>query len=97
MTDDNDDTDTVEIPVLREQVLAASDYDTNNDELALDGLNTLTAQERVWLEWFYSLPDEDQQIVQVCGEKDLSVTPVNFEQMKALVIENYPDELDPSR
>ena len=49
-----------------------------------DGLNSLSAPERAWLEWFYSLSEEDRKIVEICGEKGISVTPTNFEQMKVL-------------
>ena len=51
-------------------------------------LHFLSPPERTWLTWFYSLSEEDQMIVELCGEKDLSVTPANFKQMKKNLIEN---------
>lgn len=42
----------------------------------------LTAQEREWLKWFYQLSDEDKQIVEECGNKDISVTSANLDEMK---------------
>ena len=34
---------------------------------------------------FTSLSEEDRKIVEICGEKGISVTPTNFEQMKVIV------------
>ena len=42
----------------------------------------LTAQEREWLEWFYQLSDENKQIVEEFGNKDISVTSANLDEMK---------------
>jgi len=89
MSNSSNDDDTVEIPSLREQVLAEVQETIDSDERSPDDLNSLSAPERAWLEWFYSLSEEDQKIVEICGEKGISVTPVNFEQMKAIVKEHY--------
>ena len=51
-------------------------------------LHFLSPPEREWLTWFYSLSEEDQMIVELCGEKDISVTPANFEQKKKGLIED---------
>jgi len=51
-------------------------------------LNFLSPPERKWLRWFYSLSEEDKEIVELCGEKDVSVTPANFKQMKTNLIED---------
>jgi hypothetical protein len=66
------------ITVLHEEHLDAG-------ERLPDGLNSLSAPERAWLEWFYSLSEVDKNIVEICGEKGISVTPTNFEQMKVIV------------
>lgn len=50
-------------------------------------LHFLSPPERKWLTWFYSLSEEDQMIVELCGERDISVTSANFEQMKTNLIE----------
>lgn len=51
----------------------------------LDGPNAYSAPERAWLKWFYSLSEDDQVIVELCGEQGISVMPGNFDQMKKLV------------
>lgn len=50
-------------------------------------LHFLSPPERKWLTWFYSLSTEDQRIVELCGEKDQTVTQSNFEQMKKILME----------
>ena len=86
MSDETDAEDTVVIPALREQVIAAAQAATyladDEPELAY----SLTEPERLWLDWFYSLSTEDQGIVERCGESDLSVDEDNFEQMKRLLL-----------
>ena len=54
----------------------------------LNGPNAYSARERAWLKWFYSLSEEDQKIVDLCGEKGISVIPANFDEMKKLVKEH---------
>ena len=67
----------------REQLEQAEPPVSDNEgEQLPDGLNSLSAPERAWLEWFYSLSDVDRKIVERCGEKDISVTPANIDQMK---------------
>lgn len=56
-------------------------------------LNALSAPERAWLEWFYSLSGEDQEAVELCGEKYIAVTPDNFEDMKKIARELDDDDL----
>ena len=58
----------------------------------LDGPNAYSARERAWLKWFYSLSEEDQKIVDICGEKGISVIPANFDQMKKLVKEHDAED-----
>ena len=86
MSDETDAEDTVVIPAMREQVVAAAQaatYQADDDS----GLSySLTEPERLWLDWFYSLSSEDQGIVERCGESDLSVDADNFEQMKRLLL-----------
>ena len=50
-----------------------------------DSSNAYTARERAWLKWFYSLSEDDQEIVEICGAQGISVTPTNFDQMKKIV------------
>jgi len=52
-----------------------------------DELTYLSEPEREWLEWFYHLSNEDKKIVEDCGEKDVSVTPTNFDQLKDMLEE----------
>ena len=85
ISDNKDRDDTVEIPALRNTVVHMKHL--NESERIPDGLNSLSAPERAWLEWFYSLSEEDKKIVELCGEKGISVTPTNFEQMKVIVNE----------
>ncbi len=47
-----------------------------------DDLGSLSEEERDWLEWFFSLPVEDQVFVEDCGEKGISVTLENFDQIR---------------
>ena len=89
MSDQSDDDDTVEIPNLRKRVLEENQKTLDEGEQLLDGLNTLSAPERAWLEWFYSLSEEGRNIVEICGERDISVTAANFDQMKAIVKAHY--------
>ena len=83
ISDKKDRDDTVEIPAPKITVL--HEEHLNKGERLPDGLNTLSAPERAWLEWFYSLSGEDKKIVEICGEKGISVTPTSFEQMKVIV------------
>ena len=82
-TDDNEKT--IEIPTLSERVFAESDAETDEAEQLIDELKSLSEPERIWLQWFYSLSEEDRAIVELCGEKNISVNASNFEQMKAIV------------
>ena len=50
-----------------------------------NGLDAYNARERAWLTWFYSLSEDDQKIVELCGEKGISVTHANFDKMKEFV------------
>lgn len=86
----DDDESTVEIPALREQVLAEEQSVANDDNPPLDDLNTLSAAERAWLEWFYALSAEDKEIVQICADKGIVVNATNIEQMKGIV-KSYED------
>lgn len=54
----------------------------------------LNASEREWLEWFYHLSDEDKRIVEECGEKDISVTSDNLDEMKQTLEEQETKEID---
>ena len=81
--DDNDET--VAVATLNERVFADSEAETDEAENLIDELQSLSEPERVWLQWFYSLSKEDQRIVELCGEKGVSVNASNFEQMKAIV------------
>jgi len=83
MSDKKDRDDTVEIPGPSNTVL--HEEHLNEGERLTGGLNSLSASERAWLEWFYSLSEEDKKIVDICGEKGISATPANFEQMKVIV------------
>ena len=82
-TDDNDET--TEIPTLNERVFAESNDETDESDQLINELKSLSEPERVWLQWFYSLSEEDRAIVELCGEKNISVNASNFEQMKAIV------------
>jgi hypothetical protein len=82
-SDDNEET--AEVQTLNERVFADSAAETDQTEHLIDDLQSLSEPERVWLQWFYSLSEEDQRIVELCGEKGVSVNASNFEQMKAIV------------
>lgn len=86
MTCSDDNEETVEVPTLNERVFADSGAETDQAEPLIDDMQSLSEPERVWLQWFYSLSDEDQRIVELCGEKGVSVNASNFGQMKAIVI-----------
>jgi len=86
-SDKKDGDDTVDIPAPNSTVVVEKQENLNEGEQLPDGLNSLSAPERAWLEWFYSLSEEDQKIVEICGENDISVTPVNFDLMKKVVKE----------
>ena len=83
VSDKKDRDDTVEIPAPRNTVL--HEKHLNVGERLPDELDSLSAPERAWLEWFYSLSEEDKKIVERCGEKGISVTPTNIKQMKVIV------------
>ena len=86
MTCNDDSDETIEVQTLNENVFADSDAKINEAEHLIDELKSLSEPERVWLQWFYSLTEEDRRIVELCGEKGVSVNASNFEQMKAIVI-----------
>jgi hypothetical protein len=81
---DNDD-DTVEIPTLREQVLERESEMADEEAPSLDDLSSLSAPEREWLMWYYSLSNEDKKVVETCAKRGVSVNAVNIEQMKKIV------------
>lgn len=81
LSDKTDGDDTVEIPAPSKTVL---EENHNEGERLSD---ELSAPERVWLEWFCSLSEEDKEYVYICGEKGIFVTPANFDQMKKIVKE----------
>ena len=85
MTCKDDKDQTVEVPTLNERVFADSEAETDEAEHPIRELQSLSEPERVWLKWFYSLSEEDRRIVELCGEKGVSVNASNFEQMKAIV------------
>jgi hypothetical protein len=87
MSDTTDRDDTVEIPVLSLVEPEGAEEKPNDSEQPLYGLNSLTAPEREWLEWFYSLSEDDQKIVDICGEKDITATSANFDALKKVVLE----------
>ena len=80
MSDTKDGDDTVEIRGLKSAAQL------------LDGPQAYSAPERGWLKWFYSFSEEDQRIVEICGEKGISVKPANFDQMKKLVKEHDAED-----
>lgn len=88
MSDEPDAEDTVEIPLLREQVLAQVQREAFAADPAPDPEYSLSEPERVWLLWFYSLTPDDQRIVERCGENGVSVDADNFEQMKKVLLFN---------
>jgi len=70
---------------IERQLLEKLDETTSgvsDEEQLPDELTYLSEPEREWLEWFYHLSDEDKKIVEDFGEKDISVTPDNFDQVK---------------
>ena len=85
MTCNDDSDDTVEVPTLNERVFADADAETDEAEHLIKELQSLSEPERVWLQWFYSLSEEDRRIVELWGEKGVSVNASNFEQMKGIV------------
>jgi hypothetical protein len=85
MSDKKDRDDTVEIPVLGNTVSEEKQEKLDDGEQAPGDLNSLSTPERAWLEWFYSLSEEDQKIVERCGEYGISATPSNFDEMKEIV------------
>ncbi|MGI9223697.1 MAG: hypothetical protein ACR2QX_04400 [Woeseiaceae bacterium] len=85
MSYSNNDDDTVEIPTLREQVLADDVEKTDGEPPPLDELNTLSAPEREWLVWFYSLSNDDKKVVETWAERGFSVNATNIEQIKQIV------------
>lgn len=87
MSDTTDRDDTVEIPVLSLVEPEGAEEKPSDGEQPLLGLNSLSAPEREWLEWFYSLSEDDQKIVDICGEKDITATPANFDELKKVVKE----------
>lgn len=89
MSNEDDDI-TVEIPTLREQVLAEQQVPIDDENPPIDELSSLGAAERAWLEWFHSLSGEDKEIVQVCAGKGIAVNATNIEQMKKIV-KRYED------
>ena len=65
-----------------------------SEESLPDSLTYLNAAEQEWLEWFYHLSDEDKKIVEECGEKDISVTSDNLDEMKQNLEEQETKDLD---
>ena len=96
MSGSNDD-DTVEIPMLREQVPGenadeADEAETDKEHPSVDELSSLSTPEREWLTWFYALSDADKKVVETCAERGISVNATNLEQMKKIVrIHRAPD------
>ncbi len=92
MSDKKDGDGTVEIRGLSKPVRVEKLRVLNSVAQLLDGLKAYSAPERAWLKWFYSLSEEDQKIVEICGEKGISVIPANFDQMKKLVKEHDAED-----
>ena len=90
MCSSDDEDRTIEVPTLNERVFEDSDEETDEAEHLVDELQSLSEPERAWLQWFYSLSEEDRRIVELCGEKGVSVNAANFEQMKSIV-KSYGD------
>ena len=57
----------------------------SGEEELHEDLASLSEPEREWLEWFYDLSVEDKKIVEDCGEKNVSVTPTNFDQVRDML------------
>jgi hypothetical protein len=87
MSDKMDRNATVEIPILSLVATQGAEERPKNGEQPLYGLNSLSAPEREWLEWFYSLSENDQKIVEFCGEKDITATSASFAALKKVVLE----------
>jgi len=68
--------------------------DINEGEQLLDEPTYLSTQEREWLEWFYYLSDDDKKIVEECGEKDITVTSDNFDEMKLALEKQETNDSD---
>ena len=77
---------TVQIPALNTSVLQKKQEQLVDSKRFPDGLNSYSAPERAWLEWFYSLSETDRNIVEIGGEKGISVTATNFDEMKKVVM-----------
>ena len=88
MCGSDDEDRTIEVPTLDERVFKDADEEADEAERLVDELQSLSEPERAWLQWFYSLSAEDRRIVELCGEKGVSVNAANFEQMKTIV-ESY--------
>jgi len=93
MSDKKEGDDTVEISAPSETVLDEKQENLNKGELLLVGADSLSDSERTWLEWFFLLSEDEKKFVELCGEKGISVTLDNFDQMKKIAKEN--DEEDP--
>ena len=91
-SDKKDGDDSVGIPAPGKTPLQEKQEQLNGREQLPDELNSLSAQERAWLGWFYSLSEQDKKIVEICGEKGISATPANFDRMKKIVKEHDADE-----
>lgn len=85
MSCSNNDDDTVEIPTLREEEFEGQSEMAGEGDPTLDDMSSLSAPEREWLMWFYSLSNEDKKVVETCAERGVSVNATNIEQMKRIV------------
>ena len=90
MACNDDDDETLDSAAMNERVFADPEAETDAAGDLIGELQSLSEPERVWLRWFYSLSEEDRRVVELCGEKGVSVNASNFEQMKAIV-KNYGD------
>lgn len=80
-----DGDDTVEIPTLCEDEFAESEEPVDEETPSPDELKSLSAPEREWLMWFYSLSAENKKVVKICAERGISVNAANIEQMRRIV------------
>jgi hypothetical protein len=87
MCDNENEDYTVEILPIGGPVLVKKLKKPDRDERLLDGMEAYSGQEYAWLKWFYSLSYEDRKIVQVCGERGVTVIEANFHEMKKITME----------
>ena len=93
INDKKDGDNTLKIPALNQTLLDENQENLNKGEQLIVGLDSLSDPEVAWLEWFYLLSEDEKKFVELCGEKGISITPENFDQMKKIAKEN--DEEDP--